>query len=67
MIITGLNNTSEITIEDKTYIRANSDETRNSDEIGNCNLCAFNDISIGCYFADCDGYIYIPKNKIDNE
>lgn len=61
MIITEINNTSEITIEDKTYIRASSDGT------GDCNLCAFDDIDIGCQFADCDGYIYIPKNKIDNE
>ena len=61
MIIKEINNSEEITIEDKTYIRVESDGSRD------CNECAFDNIDIGCRFADCDGYIYILKDKVGNE
>ena len=60
MIIKDIENTEEITIEDKTYIKVNS-------EPSGCENCAFDHIWIGCNNCSCDNgfQIYILKPESD--
>ena len=61
MIIKDIENTEEITIEDKTYIRVIKSEPTG------CENCAFDNIWIGCNNCSCDNgfQIYILKPESD--
>lgn len=56
MIITGLNNTEEITVEEDTFIRIKSED--------DCTACAFEKLDSLCQLVDCEiDTIYIKKHN----